>query len=594
MAMSRPQFGIVFHTTVLVGALVSNLVFVDASASSAHARSVLSLQESTAGQDQSDVYISEMIHAGPPSESDSMNFLMRTLNKFKAFAKESRAGVEERHKAEEERLQAGLTQSKDQGTMLALQQSVTSNAESLLETRRVYNNMVNFADSMENFLEKATSKGSGCESTQCGPHASCTDTTLGAQCVCNEGYVGTGKDCAAPPEFMPHHLLFEGKGTQQTKARDMNVAIFGKNTIAVVFADMSRGGMGRTVVGNVREAGMAMMAPPEAFTVPGSQAFNPVVIGTEDKRILIQWRDQNTKGLCWMRAAAMGTTSIRGAEQHLAWGEPVNFCRSQSHKMAAFPMPGNRVVVLFADLVKASQHTPAEAFGNSMLLEVDNKGGITTMGNFRFADFAVCRLEVTKLTPKTFVIAARGAPMVDEMDSAVHTNQEAMALFGEMSGDDLVFDPNPVNLEPKGTDIWARGVSLIAPNTFAYAYQRGKESKIMMGVVHVNETTHRMDVLHQPSEIKAGFSPYVSMLSVPYTASDPHTLIYYDGPLNSMINVCSWDPAKRNLKKCEDFTWVQGKVKSVSGVHLGGGKSFMVFAPESGVPYYGVFGLSKK
>jgi len=61
-----------------------------------------------------------------------------------------------------------------------------------------------------------------------------------------------------------------------------------------------------------------------------------------------------------------------------------------------------------------------------------------------------------------------------------------------------------------------------------------------------------------------------------------------------MINVCTWDPVKKKLNKCEDFQWLQGRVKTVAGVHLGGGKSFMVFAPESGMPYYGVFGLSKK
>jgi hypothetical protein len=184
---------------------------------------------------------------------------------------------------------------------------------------------------------------------------------------------------------------------------------------------------------------------------------------------------------------------------------------------------------------------------------------------------------------------------MNEMDSSVHTNQEATALFGELTGADLVYDPNPVNLEPTGKNIWARGVSLIAPNTFAYAYQRGDDSKMMLAVVRVNETNRdRLQVVHKPTQIRTGFSPYVSMLSVPYTASDPHTLTYYEGDKGSMVNVCSWNAAGGTLNKCEDFMWLQGKVKSVSGVHLGGGKSFMVFTPESGVPYYGVFGLSKK
>merc|ERR1719183_3166782 len=222
--MGRPQSVIAFHAKLLVG------TFVATSSSSLDAGSLLN--SVARGQDQSDVYIDALVKAGPPSESDSMQYLMRTLNKFKAFAQESREKVEERHKSEETRLQASLGQTKDQGTQLALQQSVTSNAESLLETRRVYNNMVNFAGSMEAFLQQAASKGSGCEQTTCGPHASCTDTTLGAQCVCNEGYVGMGKDCMAPPEFMPHHLLFEGPGTMATNARDLHVTLFGKNTIA--------------------------------------------------------------------------------------------------------------------------------------------------------------------------------------------------------------------------------------------------------------------------------------------------------------------------------------------------------------------------
>merc|ERR1719197_509627 len=149
-----------------------------------------------------------------------------------------------------------------------------------------------------------------------------------------------------------------------------------------------------------------------------------------------------------------------------------------------------------------------------MLVGVGKRGTITTIGSTIFADFPVCRLDVTQLT--------------DDSDTAAQTDQEAMALYGEMSGDTIVFDSNPLNLEPTSENIWARGVSLIAPNTFAYAYQRGTDHKIMMAVVHVNETTHRMKVVHQPSQIKDGFSPYVSMVSAPYTVSDPHTLTYYN------------------------------------------------------------------
>jgi hypothetical protein len=534
-----------------------------------------------------------LVQAGAPTESESLKYMLRTLDKFRAFAQESLTGVQARHAAEQERLQAGIKQTQDQGTSLALSQSVNQNQQSLLEVSRVYGNMVNFASSMEKFLTSATSKGGGCEVTHCGPHSTCTATTLGPQCVCKEGYVGTGKDCAAPPEFMPHHLLVEG-GSRQTQATDMNVATFGKNNVAVVFVDTSNGNAGRVVVGHVREAGMAILSPPEPFTVATGQAYNPVIRGTDGNRILIAWRDQDKDGVAWLRAAGVGAAGIRGADQHLEWGEPVQLSRSQSHKMALVALPNDRMVVAYSDKVTASAHAPDEIFGNSMLVELGTDGAITSLGTFRFSDYPVCRLEVTKLTPKSFVIAARAGQATDEMDSSTTTNQEAIAMFGEMAGDDLVFDPNPVNLEPKGKQIWSRGVSLIAPNTLAYAYQRGESQEMMMAVLKFNSSTHRMQVVHPPVALRKGVSPYVSMLSVPYTSKDPHTLVYYEGDQNSMVNLCKWDPQRLALNQCEDFVWLQGKVKSVSGVHLQGGKSFMVFATPNGVPYYGVFGVSKK
>jgi hypothetical protein len=535
-----------------------------------------------------------LVQVGTPTESESLKYMLRTLDKFRSFAQESLSGVQARHSAEQSRLQASLSKTQDQGTNLALSQSINQNQQSLLEVSRVYNNMVNFAGSMEQFLTSATSKGGGCEIAKCGSHSTCTETTLGPQCVCKEGYVGTGKDCAAPPEFMPHHLLLEGP-SKQIQATEINVATFGKSNVAVVFVDVSNGRSGRVVVGHIREAGMAMLSPPESFTQSAGQAYNPVVKGTDANRILIAWRDQDKDGVAWLRAAGVGAAGIRGADQHIEWGEPVQLGRSQSHKMALVSLPNDRAVVAYSDKVEGSKSGVAdEIFGNSMLVEIGASGAITSLGTFRFSDYPVCRLEVTKLTPSSFVIAARSGQATDEMDSSITTNQEAVATFGEMAGDDLVYDPNSVNLEPKGKNIWARGVSLIAPNTFAYAYQRGESQQMMMAVLKLNATTHKMQVVHSPTELRQGLSPYVSMLSVPYTPKDPHTLVYYEGDQNSMVNLCKWDAQRLTLNQCEDFVWLQGKVKSVSGVHLQGGKSFMVFTTPNGVPYYGVFGISKK
>lgn len=290
----------------------------------------------------------------------------------------------------------------------------------------------------------------------------------------------------------------------------------------------------------------------------------------------------------------MGTAGVRGADMALTWGKAVNFCQDQAHKMAVMSFDKDRIAVLFSDKVKATQHTPVESFGNSVLAEVDQNGDARILGRFRFADSAVCRLEATKVTNTAFVLAARAAKATDDMDSSVSTKQEAMVLYGEVVDDDLVFDPNPLNLEPKKSQIWARGVSLVAPNTIAYAYQDGSDMNIQMAMAEIDPNSHRMKVVARHTVVPKGFSPYVSMLSVPYTPQDPHTLVYYEGEHASMVNLCSWSVHEKKLDRCEDFAWLAQKTTSVSGVHLGGGKSFMVFAPESGVPYYGVFGLSKK
>ena len=44
------------------------------------------------------------------------------------------------------------------------------------------------------------------------------------------------------------------------------------------------------------------------------EAFAPVVAGTDGRQIAIAWRDASRKGNCQLRAAALGTSGIRGAE----------------------------------------------------------------------------------------------------------------------------------------------------------------------------------------------------------------------------------------------------------------------------------------
>jgi len=537
---------------------------------------------------------------GPPSQYARMSYLIQTLGKYKRLAETGLAGVRERHSSEALKLaQAVAEASNDTNVRKALEASVVSNELTLADTEKVYTNIINFSKSVESLLQAATSKDSGCEQTACGMHSSCTETTSGAVCVCDEGYVGLGTDCAVPPELKPRTLLYEGTGGTVTQATDMHIAVFEQNVVGIVFRDITRGNIGRVVIGSVREAGMSDLAPPEQFTASGAKAYDPVIAGTEDGRFAVAWRDEARSGACYMRGGALGTTNIRGATKSITWGTTIQFCKDQAHKMAIVSLPANRVAVMFADKVMATRHTPTEYFGNSIFAQIDPIGDVTVGGAFRFANYAVTRLEATKISSKAFVVAARGASEVDEMEGKpLDTKQQAIAIYGEVLETTLIFDPTPVNLAPNSEDIWARDVSLIAPNTFAYAYQDGGQQNIKLAVVQVdpmaNSTANRMSLLVQPTVIHNGFSPYVNMLSVPYTAAEPHTLVYYEANGISQIHTCTWDFENYKLTQCEAMPWLNAKVTSVSGVHLGGGKAYLTFAPESGRPYISAYVMAKK
>jgi len=532
-----------------------------------------------------------VVQAGDATAAENLEFLEKTLKRFQSFAETAQQSVRSRHIAEEQRLQEAIMTSNDATVKTVLQQTVEGNNQSLMETEGIYQNIVKFSKSIMAVLDSTTKAGVGCNDISCGLHASCTDSMEGASCVCDEGYIGQGKDCRAPPEFMPHRLVQEGAAV---KAADLHVDTFGDNKIVIVFRDATKGDAGLLVVGKVFESGLAQLSPPEFFTKVGMRAFQPVVTGS-DRNLAIAWRDENLLGTCRMRAAELGASGIRGAEMALTWGEPVDFCSQQAHKMSILPLEKNRVMVLYSDKAKEHQYAEINSFGNSILAEIGDLGSLKVLGNFRFTESSVTRLEATKVGANGFVLAARASPAVDEMNPQITTSQEAMVMYGEMVGDDLVFDPNVVNLEPSTGDLWARGVSLIAPNTIAYAYQDAKNMLVKMAVISIEPDTHRLKVVQTPETIKKGFSPYVSMLSVPYTESDPHSLIYYEGHEGSgLVNLCAWDAKFERLQNCEDFTWLSEKISSVSGTALGGGKSFMVFTSESGTPFYSIFGLSKQ
>jgi hypothetical protein len=523
--------------------------------------------------------------------SEDVAFLMKLLDRFKIFAKQGESQVEARHQDELARMHEYIGKAKSDDAKLVMNEELSTSAESEIETKKIFKSITMFSDSLDQALGAAYNGSKGCADITCGPHATCTTTTLGGECVCDEGYIGNGQNCHAPEIFLPKKLLHDGGlDGLSAKVTEMHVAVFMGSKVVAVWRDMTNKNVGRVMLGHTTP-GNIIFASPEKFS-GGSKAFNPQVVGLPTNRIAIAYRDEDKEGACWLRGGEIGVSRVRGADLHISWGEPVSFCRNQAHKMAVVNLPRSRIAVFYSDHIPATARTEEEAFGNSVMADIDGNGGVSILGKFRWTDDAVLRLEATLLSPTQFVVACRASKSVNEMDTSDIMRQEAMAVYGEMDGADLLFDANHLNIEPEKEQVWARAVGLVGKNEFAYAYQMGEKRRTKLAVVKVDPDTHKMTVADGPVVLHKGFSPYVKMLNLAYAPGDPHTLVYYQPKNKDLINICRFKDGK--ITRCEDFPWVAQELSDVTAINLGGGRLLFMFANQQGIAYYQVMGLSKK
>jgi len=251
----------------------------------------------------------------------------------------------------------------------------------------------------------------------------------------------------------------------------------------------------------------------------------------------------------------------------------------------------NRYILNYADHKAADANSAAARFGNSALGEVAANGDASILGIFRFSEEAVTRIEAIQLDDTSFVVAFRGAKQVDEMDTTKFVRQEVSCVFGQVDGNDLVFDPHPLHLEALKTQFWARSVSRISSHMFAYAYHSGEDQNTKLVTVEVDPTTHAMTPI-STQVLQNGFSPFVRMVSQPYTLDSPHTLTFY-GPNGKVVaNVCSVDSGGK-LSRCEDMELAPTAVQSFDATTMASGRLLVVFS-AGGIPYYQVVGLAKQ
>jgi len=515
-------------------------------------------------------------------------FITEMLERFKYFAKHNGERMTERQEAIRKKLQTAQLKVTDASTKEALEKSLTNSMASEGSAKAMYQDLDKFFTQMETLMgsSKTGGTGRGCADISCGEHASCTSTTAGAECVCDEGYQGDGQNCDPPAAFIPRQLLYDGALGRSPRVRDTAVFVVGRRVV-VAWRDISHGNSGFVKLGDLLN-NQVSFAPAERFAL---KAFSPSIVAWESGKIAISYRDEQKDGYGILIAAAIGISGVRGADKHLTWGKPVTYAHNQSHRTSLLAISNDRFILNYSDHGQATKlGVVPSGFGSSALGVIKSDADVSLVGTFRFAEEAVARIESILLNEKSFVVAFRGAKLIDEMDSTKFIYQEASCVLGSIHGNDLVFDPHPLHLEPLKQQFWARSLSLVEPNVFSYAYHSGMDQKTKLVTVKVDPSTHKMTPV-STMILREGDTPYLKMVSMAYTGA-PYTVTFYQPEGETLlVNICSVN-AEAALSQCED-TEIAPSVDSFDAASLPSGRMLLMFARGS-VPYYQVVGLARK
>jgi len=517
----------------------------------------------------------------PKPKTVDVYYTPELLDKFSVFAVQNQAISDHRHTLENMRLQSAIAAAHNPHDKMLLEETAQANEESRLEGQNAYNEMLNFVNTLKQAMG-ATGGAPTCDDLTCGMHAVCeTNIEKGPHCACEDGYEGDGFVCKPPVHFTPHSLI--QRVTPAPQVKDLHVTVFEGVRVALVFQDISKGEMGYLMLGRATPAKM-IWAEPVLFS-NDTKAFSPKVAGLPNGRVAVAYRDGNKQA-----AGLLACGEIDKKTQMINWSPSLGFARNQAHEMAIVPLPHTRVAVMYSSHHTDSEGKVTSSFGSAMLVQLNEGGVPEVLGKREFAEIPVTRLTATLLSPSEFIVGYRGAAGGDAMTTGA--KEEASAIYAQMKGTELVFDPHPLSLEPTRSQIWGRDIALISANKFSYSYESATEQKTKMAVVQVDPGTHKMTVVDGPITIGTGKTPYVKAISLPYAPREPRTFTFFQLPGEGIAKarMCAVSPAGK-LSRCSDMNWAGMELSSVAGVSLGEGRQLFVFADLQGTPYYQFVGL---
>lgn len=266
-------------------------------------------------------------------------------------------------------------------------------------------------------------------------------------------------------------------------------------------------------------------------------------------------------------------------------GETIAFARNQAHGYATIVLPNSRVALMYSERQLDSSGKTKAMHGSALLTQIEKDGVPKELGKYHFAEGPITRLMATRLSSDSFVVAYRA-------EAEGEKKEEANAIWAQMKGSELMFDPHPISLAPDETEIWGRDVSLVAKDYFAYSFHAGGEQVTKQAIVRVDPGTHKMTIVDGPSPLDEAPTPYVQSVSLPFAPRAPHTFTYYQKPGSGIARakVCPITPQGK-MRDCTDLNFVGYELSTVAAEPLGEGRLLFVFADTTGTPYYQFVGL---
>jgi len=487
----------------------------------------------------------------------------------------------------------------------------------------------------------------------CGENSVCTQTMKGAQCICEQGYVGDGEICesldtVASGESPP--IVNFGTAGAGERIADISLTRVGNDKLAMVYRNMDRRNRGYLVLGSYGNTGNVAWGTPEMFSwdlppaanatsklVGKTESWSPHVSGTPDGKILIVFRTKEKFGSCRIAKAQIDSLKARN---YVDFSPVLGFCDGTAHS----PMVGltiadrNRFAVFYSTNMPG---TTTRYVGVAKLFDIT--GHVMPMGDgfFEFAGHKVEALKVIPSTPPTsFFLSYKGPQKVDEMGKTIV--QESVLGFGEFAEDALSFLPTTLSMEPSAEmqistmDIGSSGSgptpgSFLAFSAYYSAVRKASTLKLIELDKMAEEPQKKFKVLNQDtslnpislaevasttsgsngnSVLNTGFTPFISAIIMGdepnvgptgkvTSTTVPRTVGFFYEPEDSgkmtLLHICEIDEsntAEIQLVDCRDKVLREsGGIRELKSVSLGFGRVAVLSTNMHHQPSFKLFSL---